>query len=234
MDFSSISADQLIAECAKEGHFAAWEEFIRRFNPLITKVALRVARRWGDCSPATVDDLVQETYLKLCGDGCRVLRSFRPNHPDAAYGFIKVLTANLVQDHFKASRALRRGAGSSSETLDRAEQLGKAFHPLTTHSPEREIILHEIDQHLVKALTPRDLSRNRRIFWLYYRSGLTASAIAALPSVGLSTEGVETVIFKLTRLVKLAFSAPPGKELQDDRNLRQSTFEKGISETESL
>jgi RNA polymerase sigma-70 factor, ECF subfamily len=41
------------------------------------------------------------------------------------------------------------------------------------------------------------------IFWLYYRDGLTARAIAQLPGIRLSVKGVESTIHRLTRRVRL-------------------------------
>jgi len=46
------------------------------------------------------------------------------------------------------------------------------------------------------------------VFWLYYRAGFTASAIASLPTVGLTTKGVESLIFRLTRIVRENLAGP--------------------------
>jgi len=40
-------------------------EFVRRFHPLISTVVLRTTRNCGQLTPTLLDDLVQETYLKL-------------------------------------------------------------------------------------------------------------------------------------------------------------------------
>ena len=66
MDCAALSTEELVLKCVESGDAAAWEEFIRRFQPPIARVVLRVARRWGAFSPQLIDDLVQETYLKLC------------------------------------------------------------------------------------------------------------------------------------------------------------------------
>src|SRR6266853_1017087 len=115
MPDSSTPPGELIRACSYAADTPAWEEFIRRFHPMIAGVALRTARHWGEVSPQIVDDLVQETYLKLCCDSCRLLREFESRHPDAIYGFLKVVTANVVHDHFKAVRATKRGAGKEGE-----------------------------------------------------------------------------------------------------------------------
>jgi DNA-directed RNA polymerase specialized sigma24 family protein len=76
-------------------------EFIRRFQLVIAAAVLRTARQWGEPSRAQLDDLTQNTYLKLCENDSRLLRSFQPRHEDSIYGFLKVVAANVVHDHFK-------------------------------------------------------------------------------------------------------------------------------------
>src|SRR6516165_12572140 len=111
MDYASLSPEELVLTCQQTDDVAAWQEFVGRFHRLIATVALRVARRWGEFSPQVVDDLVQEVYLKICADRFRMLRSFKSHHPDAFYGYLKVVTANLVLDHFKGAHSIKRGSG---------------------------------------------------------------------------------------------------------------------------
>jgi len=40
------------------------------------------------------------------------------------------------------------------------------------------------------------------IFFLYYRQGYTAAEIAALPSLQLTTKGVESIIARLTHMIR--------------------------------
>ena len=207
MDYSTLSPEDLVLACAQTGDAAAWEEFVRRFQRLIATVALRVARRWGESSPQLVDDLVQETYLKLCADDCRLLRSFQPQHPDAFYGFLKVVTANLVHDHFKATQSAKRGADLlASEGLP-PEPLADGKQAGSETAIERQVFLNQVDECLRRAEAGPDQRRNCVIFWLYYRQGLTAAAIAALPSIGLTTKGVESTLLRLTRLIRSELNA---------------------------
>ncbi|MGH9581257.1 MAG: RNA polymerase sigma factor, partial [Terriglobales bacterium] len=161
-------------------------------------VVLRSARRWGEDSPQLVDELVQETYLKLCADDCRMLREFQPRHPDSIYGYLKVVAANVVYDHFRAARSAKRRSPQQSETMaDPAAPSGSDGSPAAV---ERRVLLQEIARFLEEhhGVTERE----RLIFWLYYRQGLTARAIAALPAIELSVKGVESSLFRLTRLVR--------------------------------
>ena len=69
-------------------------------------------------------------------------------------------------------------------------------------SSERGILLREIDAALGRLAAGPHLERDRKLFWLYYRVGLTADAIAGLQSIGLSTKGVESSLLRLTRLLR--------------------------------
>jgi len=198
--YSSLSSEDLVKACAGMQNPAAWGEFIRRFHPVISKVVLRTARRWGDPPPQLLDDLIQETYLKLCDDDSRLLRSFQSRHPDAIFGFLKAVAANVVRDHFKAAGAEKRGAEKTDPLLDDQRLLSQARNnrdPL-----QQEILLRQIDDILHRIATGHTLERNRMIFWLHYRHGLSASAIASIPDIELSTKGVETTLRRMTLMVR--------------------------------
>lgn len=217
MDYATISPEDLVLACLQSGNESAWAEFIRRFHPLIARVAFRVARRWGEVSPQVIDDLVQETYLKLCADRLCALQSFRSAHKDAIYGYIKVFTANLVHDHFKVTHSQKRGGGATRISIDGPDS--GTVPPAATSTAailERDVLIQEVDACLRVVAPGPGAARDRRIFWLYYRVGLAASAIAALPTIGLSTKGVESTLLRLTRQVRqrLGSSRPaePGGE----------------------
>jgi RNA polymerase sigma-70 factor (ECF subfamily) len=200
-DYTAIPVSMLIRACA-DGESAAWQEFIRRFHRIIAITACRVARRWGENSPALVDDLVQDTYLKLCAESARVLREFDSPHPDVIFGFLKVVTANVANDYFKRSHAGKRGGGQVEETLEDAERTGATAGPATPASVERALLLEGVDSCLCAVAPAKTRERDRTIFWLYYRQGLTAKEIAGLPSIGLSLKGVDSTLHRLTQLVR--------------------------------
>jgi RNA polymerase sigma-70 factor (ECF subfamily) len=208
VDYTALSPEALVLVCSQSGNVDAWEEFVRRFHRLIATVVLRTARRWNENSPQVIDDLVQETYLKICADGCSLLRDFQPAHKDSIYGYIKVITANLVHDHFKASRSQKRRGDAATDSMEEVE--GSEPMPLASKSVvetvERNILFQEIDACLRSIGQGPNADRDRRIFWLYYRLGLAASAIASLPTIGLSTKGVESTLLRLTRHVRQQFA----------------------------
>ena len=202
MDYSTLSAEELALTCFRTGDELAWAEFIRRFQPLVARVVLRVARQWEEASPQVVDDLVQETYLKLCTERQRMLRDFAPAHENSIYGFIKVFAANLAQDYFKASHSLKRGGGVLLVQQDSAIVAEAQPADSAERSTERRVLMREIDACLRDITGGSNTERDRRIFWLYYRAGMTANAIAGVASVGLSVKGVESTLARLTRQVR--------------------------------
>src|SRR5262245_58380335 len=110
MDYKGLSSQDLIYQCVSSKSSEAWQEFIRRFQPLIAGVVARAAARWIGVSHSLIDDLTQETYLKLCTDEFRRLREFQSRHEDAIYGFLKVVAYNVTLDYFKVRHASKRGA----------------------------------------------------------------------------------------------------------------------------
>jgi RNA polymerase sigma-70 factor (ECF subfamily) len=207
-DYSSISIEELVRRCSASGEIGAWEEFVRRFHRLIASVVLRMALRLGDSSTETVDDLIQEIYLKLCSDNFRLLRSFDEHHPDAFLGYLKVVTANVVRDSFKSLHTQKRGSDRIRDIPDYAIPAAGEESAGSPKTIEREVLIQEIQRCLDLCLVGIDRERNSKIFWLHYRTGLSAAAIASLPGIGLSTKGVETIILRITRDLRKRLAAP--------------------------
>lgn len=203
MNYALIPPDELVSVCLQTGDESAWVEFVRRFHPLIARAVIRVARQWCEPSPQVIDDLIQDTYLKLCVNRSNFLQKFRPNHQDAVFGYIKVFTANLVHDHFKALHSQKRGRNLTSALSEDHDPDETGRHSLSgAEAIERNVLIGQIDTALSTLDTGTNSQRDRRIFWLHYRVGLSASAIAAVPGIGLTTKGVESTLLRLTRHVK--------------------------------
>lgn len=201
-DYSSISDVELVRACAASNEAAAWREFVARFQRPIWLSIIRAASRWGQPPGKILDDLAQETYLRLCADRCRLLMQFAVEHPESVSGYIKVIAFNLVHDHFKSTHSQKRGAGHAEESLTELDPQSAGVNFGGENAIERHVLMKQIDACLEAATAPPDGERDRLIFWMYYRQGLTAKAIAALPTVGLTAKGVEAAIFRLTRKVR--------------------------------
>ena len=226
--YSSISVDLLIRACAESGERAAWEEFVSRFNRAINLSVIRAARSWSDVPRQVVEDLVQETYLKICADKCRLLLDFATHNPDSVSGYIKTIAANVVHDHFKGLRTQKRGAGQKQESLDEVNPSSKNNAIGSPEAMERQVLLKEIDDCLNSCSGGPDRERDRLVFWLYYQQGMSAKTIATLPHVGLTAKGVESLIFRLTRLVRQRIVDLRSRSSED-----QHTDKKGFRPAES-
>jgi RNA polymerase sigma-70 factor (ECF subfamily) len=207
--YASLSLKDVICLCATPGDDEAWEEFVSRVGRPISLTIMRTASRWGEPSRALVEDLVQVTYLKLWEDGCRLLRDFAIQHPESILGYLKKTAANATHDHFKHRRSQSSGGGETHlSTSDFDPQAGNE----ALGSEERiafGVFLNEIDEHLKLCLTGPDQERDRTIFWLYFRQGMSTKEIASLPTIGLGPKGVGSVIERLKHGIREQITRVP-------------------------
>jgi RNA polymerase sigma-70 factor (ECF subfamily) len=201
MSYASLSAEELVRACAESGNAEAWEEFVRRFRLTIGSAVRRIARRYGEQSNPVIDDLIQDTYLKVCADHCGMLRDFKPQHPNAFFGMLKVTASNIAHDYFRRKNAIIHGGGIAEIELTDVEAFVPDSRSTGPSSIEREILLREIDDMLSDMRTP-SAERDREIFWLHHRQGFTAEAIAAIPGCKVGTKGVESILHRLKCYVR--------------------------------
>jgi RNA polymerase sigma-70 factor (ECF subfamily) len=197
-----MSAEELIEACAEAKDSAAWDEFVSRFHRSISLSVIRTAYQWSEIPQQVVDDLVQDTYLKLCANKCRPLLEFANQHPSAILGYIKTIAVNVAHDHFKSLHSQKRGSGQTQESLAEVDPKAESQNLGGQGAMERQILLKQIDGFLEACSVGPDQERDRLIFWLYYQQGMSAKAIAALPTIGLTAKGVESAILRLTRLIR--------------------------------
>jgi RNA polymerase sigma-70 factor (ECF subfamily) len=213
--YASIPTEELLRRCGADEDARAWDEFVRRFHRPIATVVLRMASRWGDSSRQTGDDLVQETYLKLCANNYRILRQFEHRSPEAFTACVKVIAANVVRDHFKFSYSQKRGSNKVDGFGENSLLAAGEDSAGGVGAIERSVLMQDVQRHLDVCLTGPDRERNNRIFWLYYRVGMSAASIAELSGVALTTKGVESLILRMTRdlRARMAQTALPGDSI---------------------
>jgi RNA polymerase sigma-70 factor, ECF subfamily len=221
MLYSSLSAEELVRLCAETGENEAWQEFVRRFHIVIASSVRRIAVRWGETSSAVIDDLIQETYLKVCANDFRLLRRFQAQHADAFHAVLRVTAANAARDYFRAKWSNKRGSGAREQELTEVEQFVPDGHSTGPAKIEREILIGEIDA-ILSRLCSTSQARDREIFWLYYRQGLTAEAIAGIAVFNLTTKGVESILHRLKKQVRAAM-VEREEEKSGAKNLREIT-----------
>ncbi|QNI31737.1 sigma-70 family RNA polymerase sigma factor [Alloacidobacterium dinghuense] len=200
--YSSMAVEELLRACAESNDSAAWEEFVARFQRDISLSIIRTARRWGFSPPEVVDDLVQDTYLKLCADKCRLLYEFAIAHREAINGYVKTVAINVAHDYFKSQQSRKRGGKIVVQANEELEPKAASESLGGQSTMEREILLRQIDSCLQNCTEGPSQERDRTVFWLHYRQGMTAKEIAALPTTGLTVKGVESVILRLKCMIR--------------------------------
>jgi len=191
----SIPLHTLVASGLQAGDAELWEELIAKLQPIFARAIYRIAATWGTVISDEIDDVVQETFLKLgAGRQDAILRANLTSEA-ATTAYLKVMAANTARDYYKAKYSGKRGL----ELLSAGVQLEEiaSSNGLDT---DREILLSQIDSALEAD------ERDRTVFWLYYRQGLTAREISLIPAFRLSVKGVESLIYRLTSTVKNAIA----------------------------
>jgi len=208
MDLNKLPANDLAKLCCDAGNLAAWNEFVRRFQRPIALAVQRKARKWGGAAPEVVDDLVQDIFMRLCADQCKVLKKFAPKGEDSIVGYLVVVARNVAHDHFRATMAQRAGGDTRLLVTDDGDLDFIPTQPRPTHGPDWSLRLGEIDSAL-KSLMPEPVTeRDYNIFWMYFQQGFTASEIGAISAYRLTVKGVEASIHRTKELLKKIFQDP--------------------------
>jgi len=200
--YSSLSLTEVVCLCAESSDDEAWEEFVSRVGRPISLTIMRTASQWGEPSRSTVEDLVQLTYVKLWEGGRDLLRDFALQHPEAVLGYLKRMAANVTHDYFKHGHSQTSGGNKPHvSTNDIEPEAGEEVRG-SQESIAFNIFLKEVDEYLRISLTGSDQERDRLIFWLYFRQGMSTKEIASLPNIKLSAKGVGSVIERLKQAIR--------------------------------
>jgi RNA polymerase sigma-70 factor (ECF subfamily) len=200
MDYQDLAPVQLARLCAQKDS-EAWLEFICRYQRPITLVILRTLRKAGSTPTLVIDDLVQETYAALCADGLPLLRDFVEEYPSSLDAMVRAIAANLTHDYLRAQNAKKRG-GDFHQVAYNSRALAQLPSPYGHETIELHQQLKEIDATLEGHQTPS--ARDHAIFWLHFRLGMTANAIARVSTFQLTSKGVESSLRRTLSMVRTA------------------------------
>lgn len=228
--YSSMSDQKLVRACAEGDDSAAWEEFVSRYKKAISLSIIRTAHDWGQTATEILDDLIQETFLKLYANHCRLLLQFTIQHPEAlVVGYIKTIAINVTHDHFRSLFTEKRGRGQIQQFPSDSDFETNILSDDSHKAMEQQVLLSQIERCVIECSSGADQDRNLLLFRLHHRHGMSASAIAALPGIGLSAKGVESAIFRLTKEVR--------ERIVDSRSTNSAIAEpdeKGFQSPESV
>jgi RNA polymerase sigma-70 factor (ECF subfamily) len=198
---SPIEANKLARLCAYSMRAPEWEQFVRLTTPVVALAARRVSALWREPSNTTVSEIVQDVFLKLCEDDRRILREFEDRGNSSFLKLMRMITVSVATDYFRRTRAEKRGGLNGAASLESSlieEDLSDGHSTWAVEWPALMAQLDGLLRLYPDAVSPRD----RRLFWLYYRQGLTAEAISRIPAINLSAKGVESALLRLVRLLR--------------------------------
>jgi RNA polymerase sigma factor (sigma-70 family) len=215
----SLTVPELLERCIKTPpDDAAWEEFVRRYQSTIrasvAKTFQRKALEELDRRPQfpddQIEDLVQAVWLRLIEDGRRAIQSFAGEHENSIYQYLAMIAVNVVRDHFREAKALKRpkvcfsldeltekvGDGIFSSAV--ISRLDGTPATNTSHTCTRE----ELDEALEKAVRDRHRERDILIFKLRYYDGLTLEEIKDTLQLDLSPVSIGSILNRIAVRLK--------------------------------
>ena len=201
MDPSDLPANELARLCCDAGNPDAWSEFQGRFHRTIQLAIIRAGCR----VPEEIEDLEQDVALRLVADDYRILRNFKPIKDDSIYAFLATVAQNATRDYLRSRQAQKVPNARHRFEMEDGDLSFIVSPPSRNDSPEWHIFLDQIDRFL-KTLMPEPITmRDYNIFWMFYRTGLTAQEICRVPAIGLGVKGVEASIHRTKQRLKEKF-----------------------------
>ena len=200
------SSPELFQLCAAHPHSDEyWAEFVRRFNPLLTRGVTTAWRRsgQGDWPPDDVAyDLLQEVYLAITKNDFRLLRNFRGRTEAEAEVYLAHSAINQTISFLRARLALRRSADEVSlEAL--LEEQGEPPPAEPVRRAARSMTESELIDALKKCFDGPNRKRDILIFLLYAIYGYSPAEIAALGVSELKETSIANLLGQMkTRLKK--------------------------------
>jgi RNA polymerase sigma factor (sigma-70 family) len=206
---------ELIELCAREPwNRKAWLEFYNRFDKRIWLVIYRECKAMGisrqaDQFKQTVEDLVQDVYVKLSDNNCKALKNFVGASENSIYTYLGIIAKNVVRNHAIKVKAQKRPSIEKSldEVIAISETGEKILIRDTVRSPGSaaeqdfsvEILREEIEDILNKILTGKQLERDKLIFKLHLYQKFSAEDITKKFNFGLSSKRISNLITSIKK-----------------------------------
>jgi RNA polymerase sigma-70 factor, ECF subfamily len=199
MQHDEIPIRDLLGLCLSSNKQELWQEFVRRTQPLIASVIMNTIRRWQQPAPSLVDDLIQDTFLKLFAQDRKALRGIKNEFEYTIVRYLKVVASNVTIDHFR----------HPENKVEEVELTDPVLPPAPDGMDRLEFarMKEQIQTRLEKLSSSPTYERDVAIFWFYYEQGYTAKEISQLPNVELTVKGVEAVLQRLTAFLRADGSA---------------------------
>ena len=221
-DLAATSAD-LFRSCAAGNCERAWREFVARFHSRLVTAVRRALLRQGQQSPTGahepgVEDLVQEVYCRLLGDGSRQ-RRFRGSSEGQLMTYLQRVVLSVVVDARREALAAKRRGGQRLLWLDWRQ--APATGAGEESGPEDRLLVGERRRAFLaicrRALGRRANATTLRIARQALLEGWTSREIAADLGGELGVAGIDSIIHRLRRnLAAQGIALPRRDRLADN------------------
>jgi RNA polymerase sigma factor (sigma-70 family) len=201
---------ELVALCAQESwNRKAWREFYNRFDARIWLVIYRECKAMGIIKQATqskqtIEDLVQEVYVKLADNDCKALKNFIGASENSIYTYLGIIAKNVVKNHFIKMKAQKRP--TLEKSIDDVSTITETGEKILIRDVVRptysdveqnfsvEILKQEVEDILNNILKGKEKERNRLIFKLHLYKKFSAEDIANKFNFGISSKRISNLI----------------------------------------
>lgn len=214
MDRDDVAGAELVElwrRCAGDGagdpRERDWEELFVRLDARLRRLVRSQVWRLGDAAPSRedVEELAQEVYCRLLGNGRRALRRCRAGSAGELWRYLERVCTSVVVDRHRSRHALKR--------RDDPTRAAARSRPETTTStddaawcPEQRLLRARAREHILDtcrafASCPRLARRNLYIVESVVFEGRSIGEVAE--HVGMRKSGVSSVLARLRRQMEL-------------------------------
>jgi RNA polymerase sigma factor (sigma-70 family) len=201
---------ELVELCAREPwNRKAWHEFYSRFDERIWLVIYRECKAMGITKRAaqfqqTVEDLVQDVYVKLSDNNCKALKNFIGASENSIYTYLGIIAKNVAKNHFIKMKAQKRPSPEKSiddvlaisetgETILIRDAVKSSYSDVEQNFSV-EILKQEVEDILNKILTGKEKERDKLIFKLHLYQKFSAEDITKKFNFGLSSKRISNLL----------------------------------------
>ena len=196
---------EILRDCLREPGSAHCDVFVRRTRPVIAQTVNRTLARYSFSSQCLPEDLLQDIFLKLCEGNKKVLRAFRGADSVSLCAYLRAIAASVTIDFINSAQTKTHGGDAQTDSLDDPDSGIVVPDKTPLARMELQFLLDRVKRCLIGWK-----ERDKTVFWLHHRSGYAPREIAAFPGLGLKRDGVEMLLYRLTKEVTKCVKSAPG------------------------
>jgi len=218
VNLKKVNNTDLAKLCAQEpDNKKAWLEFYQRFDKWIWLVVYRECKAKGIINHdsqihQTVQDLVQDVYVKLVSNNCKALANFIGASEKSIYTYLDIIAKSIVRNYITKIKARKRP--SIEKSLDEVFSISEKgekildkdiFRPTYLDVDEEfkiQIFKEEIEDILDIVLKGKHKDRDKLIFKLYLYDGFTAEDIASQSCFMISSKRISNLITHIKKKLR--------------------------------